>query len=380
MEFSTVKLQTKLMKDYYKWFSKYSKGKRSGNKVAWVTSFAPIEILEALKIDYYYPESYAAVIAASEKEQTLLQESELQFLSKDCCSYSCCFNGCIDLEQGPRGVPPMPDILIATNNQCNTLPNWWNVLAQKYNIPLIVIDYPGEYVSRDIAYSYVKSQHENLIKELEIFSGNKFDEQYFLQLINNSKKSIENWKKIVSLLAIKEIEPTVLFDGISFLITSRCKEETGVLYELMYDENLKTPDYSGNDIPIFWLGYPLWYHPKRYLVEALDGMHIVGTNYVTWWSLNYEGDDMYEILFNAYNYTFLNLKQSTRTEILTSSINASHAKAAISLHNKSCKCDFVSAKDIGVPQVELEIDMIDREYMDIQKAKQKIGVLKDIIS
>ena len=54
-----VRIQTKLMKDYYKDFSKYAKGKAPENKVAWVTAFPTVEILEALEIDYYYQESYA---------------------------------------------------------------------------------------------------------------------------------------------------------------------------------------------------------------------------------------------------------------------------------------------------------------------------------
>ena len=94
MEQSTIKIQAKLMKEYYKDFSKYSKGRLPEKKVAWVTAFTPVEILEALNISYYYPESYAAVIAASGKEQILLTESDRQFLSLDCCSYSCCFDNC----------------------------------------------------------------------------------------------------------------------------------------------------------------------------------------------------------------------------------------------------------------------------------------------
>lgn len=90
MKKTAAQLQTALMREYYTWFSKYAKGKRPEKKVAWVTAFTPVEILEALDMLYYYPESYAAVIAASEKEQDLLNESERQYLSRDCCSYSCC--------------------------------------------------------------------------------------------------------------------------------------------------------------------------------------------------------------------------------------------------------------------------------------------------
>ena len=89
MSQSVAKIQTKLMREYYKYFSKYARGKSPDKKVAWITAFTPVEILEALDIVYYYPESYAAVIAASGKEQDLLVESERQYLSRNCCSYSC---------------------------------------------------------------------------------------------------------------------------------------------------------------------------------------------------------------------------------------------------------------------------------------------------
>ena len=65
MEQSVIRIQARLMKEYYKYFSKYAKGKKPEKKVAWVTAFTPVEILEALDVVYYYPESYAEVIAAS---------------------------------------------------------------------------------------------------------------------------------------------------------------------------------------------------------------------------------------------------------------------------------------------------------------------------
>ena len=42
MEQSIAALQAGLLRDYYKWFSKYAKGKKPDKKVAWVTSFAPV--------------------------------------------------------------------------------------------------------------------------------------------------------------------------------------------------------------------------------------------------------------------------------------------------------------------------------------------------
>ncbi len=372
-----VRIQTRLMKEYYRFFSKYAKGEMPTRKVAWVTSFAPVEILEALGIYYYYPESYAAVIAASEKEQELLDISERNSLSRDCCSYSCCYNGCLDLEEGPRGIPPKPDVLIATNNQCNTLPNWWNLLSQKYNVPLIVLDYPGENVDRKIAYTYVKKQYIDLISKMEELSGNIMDESVLKGLIENSKKSIHSWEKIISYLSSKEMKITTLFDDINFLITARCKIETSEMYSMVAEAMKEKVDSDKSKFPVFWLGYPLWYHPDRYLSEYLMDCRIVGANYITWWNLDYSGEDCFEALFNAYNYTFLNLSQKSRDERLSKELEKSGAKCAIVLHNKSCKCDFVSARNIGIPQVELEIDMIDRNYLDLDKARKQIDLLRE---
>lgn len=373
-----VRIQTKLMKEYYKNFSKYAKGRIPENKVAWITAFTPVEILEALDISYYYPESYAAVIAASEKEQELIKISEDHNLSRDCCSYSCCYNGCLDIEEGPRGVPPQPDVLIATNNQCNTLPGWWNILAAKYNVPLIVIDYPGENVDRNEAFTYVLKQYKSLIAEMEKLSGNKMDESRLAELIENSQKSVDAWNEVIKYLKTKDIKPTMLFDDINFLITARCKPETSELYAMMVDAMEEKQDVDVKKLPVFWLGYPLWYHGDRYLAEYLEDCHVVGSNYLTWWSLDYSGADVYESLFSAYNYTFLNLSQERRDKKLLSLIKESGAKCAIVLHNKSCKCDFVSARNVEIPQAELEIDMIDRSYLDMEKARKQIELLKEI--
>lgn len=376
---SIGKIQARLMRDYYKYFSKYAKGKAPESKVAWVTAFAPIEILEALGIIYYYPESYAAVIAASEKEQEFLAESDRQFLSRDCCSYSCCIEGCIELENAPRGVPPKPDVLIATNNQCNTLPGWWNILAERYNIPLIILDYPGGDVPRDIACEYVTNQHKEFIFKMENLSGNTFNLEILNQLISNSEDSVRSWNKVISFLKTKEIKPTMLFDDISYLITARCKPETSELYELMANELNGKPDADNSGIPAFWLGYPLWYHTDRYLSEIMNGFRITGSNYITWWSLDYSGDDCFEKLFQAYNFTFLNLPQDMRNDRLKQIITKAGAVCAITLHNKSCKCDFVSARNIDIPQAEIEIDMIDRNFADVDKAKKQMRLLKDMV-
>ena len=72
-------------------------------------------------------------------------------------------------------------------------------------------------------------------------------------------------------------------------------------------------------------------------------------------------------------------RSETKRIRLTECIRQSGAVGAIALRNKSCKCDFVSAWHIGIPQAELEIDMIDRNFLDVSRAKRQIEVLLESI-
>lgn len=367
-------LKSKLLKDYYKNFSKYNKGKYPDKKIAWITSFAPVEILDAAGFDYYYPESYSAVMAASGREQGALDNFSSAELSVDCCSYMRCFEGAKE-NNLPRGTMPTPDILIATNNQCNTLPVWWNVISERLNVPLIIIDYPGENADKQTALKYVTHQHKKLIDILEQISGVAFDIDRFKMVVDNSTASMDAWRGLIRYMCNKNISPTVFFDDISFLITSRCKPETAELYTLMAETFDGFADAHSGLVKLFWIGYPLWYHPDRYFSEFLKDYRVVGSNYITWWNLDFKGSNLYERLFNAYNYTFLNLLQRSRDERLAALIEASGAEVALVLKNKSCKCDFVSAKNIAIPKTEVEIDMIDRNFADTEKIKNAIALL-----
>jgi hypothetical protein len=198
-------------------------------------------------------------------------------------------------------------------------------------------------------------------------------------LLHNSERSVSAWNTVIPYLKTKQIPPELLFDNITYLITSRCKAETSQLYNLMAEQFEEEADANTGEIPVFWLGYPLWYHDDRYLSEELKEFRVAGSNYIIWWSLDYAGDNVYEKLFSAYNYTFLNLSQRSRNERLSNTIQESGAVCAVTLHNKSCKCDFVSARNINIPQVELEIDMIDRTFLNKEKARAQLELLKETV-
>jgi benzoyl-CoA reductase/2-hydroxyglutaryl-CoA dehydratase subunit BcrC/BadD/HgdB len=361
----------------YRYFSKKTPVTPE-QKVAWITSFCPVELLEVFDIAYVYPESYAAVIAASGKEQECLEYSRSQGLSLDCCSYSACFQGCLGIGSGPRGMPPKPDMLIASNNQCNTLPNWWNLMAEQLHVPLFIIDYPGEYGADKQTRTYVDKQHAELIKALSEITGKSLDIEHLSSLIDTSRKNISLWKKITSLLPDYDISAGSLFDRISPLILARCLPETTLFFTLLAEECAEIKR-DANTNRLYWLGYPFWYPGGRVLPE-LDSL-IVGGDYLSWWNLRYDGEDVWERLYNAYNFTFLNLTAGSKTKMILEDIKNTRAQAMVINHNKSCKRDFSTLYNeySVLPYTIIESDMIDRNYLNKSAVQERINTLLAVI-
>lgn len=69
-----------------------------------------------------------------------------------------------------------------------------------------------------------------------------------------------------------------------------------------------------------------------------------------WLNDNFYSHTKFERLFRAYNYTFLNMTQQTKRKWLGMCLEQSGAVGTVTLHNKSCKCDFVSANSVGLPR------------------------------
>jgi benzoyl-CoA reductase/2-hydroxyglutaryl-CoA dehydratase subunit BcrC/BadD/HgdB len=357
---------------YYRYFSKKNPVKPA-QKVAWLTSFAPVELLEAFNIAYIYPESYAAVIAASGKktgdEAAYLELARAENISPDCCSYSSCFMGCLKAGKGPRGMPPKPDILIAANNQCATLPLWWNLYAARYSIPLVTLDYPGEYGAGEETRAYIDAQHEALVARLAALTGSPFDGTKLERLytaLEQSAQNCSNWNRVRQLFSEHELPVDALFDDISPLVLARCRPETNDYLRLLADEAAGT-QCRKDSRRVYWLGYPFWFRGVRVLADVAP--LISGADYLSWWNLDYSGADWRERLYNAYNFTFLNLKPETKTARINADIIRCGARGLVINRNKSCKRDFATyvctfPPNHALPCMTLESDMIDSTQLN----------------
>jgi benzoyl-CoA reductase/2-hydroxyglutaryl-CoA dehydratase subunit BcrC/BadD/HgdB len=373
MEKSLARLMYAVTIWMYRHYSRKSTA-MPGQKVAWVSSFAPVELLEAMHVAYVYPESYAAVVAASGKEQQCLAQSERNGLSLDCCSYSTSFNGCLGLGVGPRGQPPKPDLLVVANNQCTTLLNWWNLLSASMEIPLVVLDYPGG--SGQEVYLY--QQHIKLVGVLERLTGSVFSQSALDACVETSRANVELWNQILEIIPNIYVKPGFLFDSLAPLIGARCRRETNEYYTALLQE-LQSQPGVGEGKRVYWAGYPFWYHPDRCLLP--EGARMVGANYASFWNLRFDGGDCWERLANAYNNTWLNKPYTEQRGLILDGVSRSGAQCVIINRNKSCKRDFVSfsQSDCQLPSVMIESDMIDRGYLNREREYAKIRYLASLL-
>jgi benzoyl-CoA reductase/2-hydroxyglutaryl-CoA dehydratase subunit BcrC/BadD/HgdB len=375
-----------LSQDYYRLFNGSKTVKE--RPLAWVTAFTPVEILAAMDIDYIFPESYAAVISASGKEQEYITRSLEMHLDRSVCSYSTAFNGSYFTGEGPKGTPAPPDLLIAANNQCNTLPGWWNYLSGKLNVPLFVIDYPGELNFANHTREYIKEQHARLIDFLTARTSADFNEDKVKAAVENSRRAVESWEKIAASRNEYYISPQVTFDYIFPLVIRRCDPRTADFYPSLYEDIMATAPKIENEKRVLWMGYPLWYDNKRYFsaVEAED-IKIVMDDYSSWWNLDYTGESdkrtWQEILAKAYNSTILNQPLENRQEWIQKVIDRWGIDGLIFNLNRSCKRAAAlnaSLKDlVHLPAVVIETDMVDRTFSNPASLELRIDTFKEMV-
>jgi benzoyl-CoA reductase/2-hydroxyglutaryl-CoA dehydratase subunit BcrC/BadD/HgdB len=373
-----------ISKDYYQKFAQ----KRRGSVLAWVTSFTPVEILSAMGIDYIYPESYAAVIAASGNAEKYIEKSAAMNWDTSICSYSTVFNGSFFSGEGPKGIPARPDFLIAANNQCNTLPGWWSYLAKTLDIPLFLLDYPGELNFNLETQQYIIKQHERLIEFLETHTPAvdryQFSEARVLRAIESSRRAVKSWENIIRLRKEYLISSQVTFDYLLPMVICRCDERTADFYHLLLEDLLNSIQKIDKEKRILWLGYPLWFKNRRYLpaVETQD-IKITMDHYSTWWNLYYSGDTWREILVRAYNFTPLNRVVKQWAKQVEEMIGNYRIDGIIFNINKSCKrsaaLEWALKDQIDLPSVVIETDMVDRRFLNETSSRVRLDAFNEMM-
>lgn len=214
--------------------------KKRGEPVGWSSSKFPAEIAEALGLAVVYPENQAAAVAAKHGGRRLCEYAEALGYSNDICAYARISLAVSDGAPAEERPVPPPDFLLCCNNICNCMTKWYENIARRHDIPLIMIDVPYNNTV-DIPASrvaYVSAQFEAAIKKLETLFGRVWDPARFAEVCANANRTASAWLRACGYCAMKPspLSGFDLFNHMADVVTARCKPETSRALEQLADE------------------------------------------------------------------------------------------------------------------------------------------------
>ena len=360
------------------------------HKVAWVTSGAPVEVLQALGFVLIYPENHAALCGARKMGADLCQAAEDEGYSKDLCSYVRTDLGSIATGRTPVGHLPPPDLLVCCTNICQTVKYWYEVLAEHFDVPLVVIDTPFlAEQAHEHQVQYVRRQlEEELVPAAEKVAGHMLSDQALRRTTDQAQAASQLWCEILERSQVRPA-PMTAFDGFLLMgpvVAMRGQPETTAFYTRVLaelDERIAAGVGAVKDERhrVLWDNLPVWYRISR-LSKSLAalGVNVVASNYTYAWAelagMFDPGDPMGSAA-RTYLHPILNQSTAHKLAGMRRMIDEFSVDGVIMHSDRSCKPYSLGQLDerdrivaeVGVPAMLLEADHNDaRVWADEQTA------------
>lgn len=353
--------QKQLMADHYR---NALLAKQEGRPVVYVTAMFPVEIAKAFEPDVavVYPENHAVnLIVAGLAER--LSEIAVSKASLDGmgCSYELANTGYLLAMQqhGSSGIPdefrklpvlPPPDILLACNNQCDIVAEWFQNLSTLHgSIPLGVINVGNRYDGRvdSIRVEYVRQQIIDVIRLLEERTGTVLDRDKLLAVAERSNQAVRLWKQYLDFGKLRP-SPMTAFDGffhMALIVSERGTERAKDYYSRLVKETSDSADAGRPAVQpekhrILWDNLATWFNFGR-LKHMLGqrGVAVVGSTYLDVWKKELDTSSFENLLTGmaeAYCVMYTNLTISERIDLWKKMVREYQAEGVLFHNNKSC--------------------------------------------
>ncbi len=372
----------------------------NGHKpVAWVTSGAPVEILQALGYYVLYPENHGALCGARKVSVEIASEAENAGYSRDICSYARTDIGAMLSGKTPVGKLPKPDLLFACTNICQTVLFWYRVLAEHFKVPLIVIDTPFVYTSpEEHSIEYVKKQLENAVPIAEEVAGKKLDYKKLKQVMRYSRMAADLWLQVME-RGKNRPAPISVFDQfihMAPIVEMRGKPETVDFYAAMLkevDERIEKGigAVRNEQKRLLWDNLPIWYKLRElseYLAER--GVAVVASTYTMAWgelAPLIDPEKPFESMARTYIQPILNVGTEKKLEKMKKMIEEFQLDGAILHSDRSCKPYSIGQvdqrnrliRDYGVPALLLEADHNDPRAYAEEQARARLDAFIEML-
>jgi benzoyl-CoA reductase/2-hydroxyglutaryl-CoA dehydratase subunit BcrC/BadD/HgdB len=368
-------------------------------KVAWVTSGAPMEFLKALGFHIHYPENHAAICAAARMTVEMAGEAENAGYSQDICSYARTDIGSVLTGKTAVRVVPPPDLLLACTNICQTVLQWYRVLAEHFDVPLVLIDTPFIYTQvSEHAVSYVKRQLEEAILVAERVAGKSLDQQAFEETARLSRLASQLWRQLLERCKHQPAPISVIdqFTQMAPVVELRGEPATVDLYADMLEEvderiSQGVGAVKGERKRLLWDNLPVWYR-LRWLAEFLGqhGVVVAASTYTNAWAELadlLDSSDPLETMARTYIYPILNRGAGDKLATMRRMV-ADYELDGVILHSdRSCKPYSVGQIDqrdrlinqYDIPALLLEADHGDPRAFSEQQVANRLSAFVEIL-
>lgn len=382
-KFEAVSKMKEIMTEYY------VESKTTTEKpIAWVTSGAPVEFLQAMDIIPIYPENYAAMCASAHQGAELIDAAEAAGYSQDICSYARTDFGAAMTSGGPVGGLPEPDFLLCSTNICKTVIKWYETISRVKKVPLFVVDTPflHEGLNQPLIDYCVRQ-----FKDLEVFLADltkrPFDYDRFENVLELSLEGTALWQKVLHLgkTIPAPLNAIDAFIHMAPIVTLRGTQTSVDYYKLLLAEVEERVKNKVGSIPeekyrVLWDNLPIWFRLSRLgkffseqkcAITTATYTNSWGEGIIEPWAAN----DHYEMLANQYLGAYINLGFKERIEYLAELIDSNSLTGFIMHSNRSCKPYSIGmyrlqeevTKLTGKPGIIIEADQNDeRAYSDAQ--------------
>lgn len=373
--------------------------KAEGKPVVWATSISPQELLETMDLAVVYPENHAAAIGARKGSMEFISQSEGKGYSSDLCSYARVNMGYVDIKEAEAQNIPLPDLILCTNNICNTVIKWYENIAQQLKIPMIMFDTPFSYQYQisDESIKYMRSQFDCAILQLEDFTGRKFDHDKLGEVMKVSNSTSTWWKKATD-LAKHTPSPLSGFDMFNYMamvVCMRGNKDGETLFKLWYEEledriknNLGPWNNAEEKFRIMWDGIACWPHlATTFKTLKKYGVNMVASTYPDSWNIQYEANDL-DALVRAYASHYANRNIPYGVDNIKKIAEDFSLDGIIFHSNRSCKLMDFRQYEIqrqiydltGVPSVIFDGDQTDPRVFSDAQYETRIQALVEVMA
>jgi benzoyl-CoA reductase/2-hydroxyglutaryl-CoA dehydratase subunit BcrC/BadD/HgdB len=347
--------------------------------VAWVTSGFPVELLRPLGFHTVYPENHAAICGVQRIVPALSDAAEAEGYSRDLCSYARTDLGSVFTGRTPVGRLPRPDLLACCTNICQTVLYWYRALADRFGVPLVLVDTPYVYgEAKPHHLAYVREQLGELVRVAARVSGRRAEPEALAEVARTAREGTRLWAECLA-TARNRPAPWTGIDGffhMAPIVAMRGTEACNAYYRLLRDELADRVRRGIGGVReerfrLLWDNLPIWFAVREHAtLLASRGFNFVCTSYTNAWAeagSRIDPADPIGSAATAYTHIILNQDLPNRLGILRRLAREYSVDGAVLHSDRSCKPYSIGQVDLKerlARELDIRVLLLEADHSD----------------